>query len=101
MEALDLAGGSRRARLGEDVVDAVLPADAVEQDLDRWLGEAPREDLAVVGQDLARQAVRPQSRTEAVADRLRSLAGHEAGRDAEPRVVVDAGQGLGCAPVGE
>jgi len=43
------------------MVDAVLPADAVEQDLDRWLGEAPREDLAVVGQDLARQAVRLQS----------------------------------------
>src|SRR6476646_5159025 len=37
VEALDLAGGGRRARLGEDVVDAVLPTDAVEQDLDRWL----------------------------------------------------------------
>lgn len=47
MKALDLARGGRRAGLGEDVVDAVLPADPVEEDLDRRLGEAAGEDLAV------------------------------------------------------
>jgi hypothetical protein len=35
VEALDLARGGRRACLGEDVVDAVLAADAVKQHLDR------------------------------------------------------------------
>src|SRR5216683_4940867 len=46
VEALDLARGGRRAWLGEDVVDSVLAADAVEQHLHRGLreaaGEAPR-----------------------------------------------------------
>src|SRR5260370_35995041 len=57
VKALDLAGRSWRARLGEDVVDAVLAADAVEEDLDRGLGEAPGKDLAVVSQDLRRHPV--------------------------------------------
>src|SRR3989442_731968 len=39
VKALDLPGGRRRARLGEDVVDSILPADAVEQHLDRRLRE--------------------------------------------------------------
>src|SRR3989442_1766634 len=60
VKALDLARGSRRPRLGEDVIDAVLPADAVEQHLDRWLGEVPGEHLAVVSQHLCRHAIGTQ-----------------------------------------
>src|SRR5216684_2569707 len=50
VEALDLAGGGRRARLSEQVVDPVLTAYAVEQHLHRGLGESSGEHLAVVGQ---------------------------------------------------
>jgi len=57
MKALDLARRGWRARGGEDVVDAVLAADAVEEDLDWRLGKAAGEDLAVVGQDLSRDPV--------------------------------------------
>jgi len=83
------------------VVDSVLAADAVEQHLDWGLGEAAGEDLAVVGQNLERHAVGLHGRVEAVADRLSSLAGHEASGHAVPRVVVDSGQGLGAAAVSE
>src|SRR6202011_3573270 len=45
VKALDLPGGGRRAWLGQDVVDSVLATDAVEEHLDRRLGEPPGEDL--------------------------------------------------------
>jgi len=45
VEALDLAGGGRRARLGEEVVDPVLPTNPVEEHLHRGLGEAPVNTL--------------------------------------------------------
>ena len=48
---------ARQMGVGEDVVDPVLPADAVEQHLDRRLSEAPGENLAVVGQNLERDAI--------------------------------------------
>src|ERR1700730_8023391 len=48
VKALDLAGGARGARRREQVVDSVLATDAVEEHLDRGLGEAPSEDLPVV-----------------------------------------------------
>src|SRR5437899_2278251 len=60
VEALDLAGGGRRGRLGEDVVDAILPADAVELHLDRRLSVSASEDLSVVGQDLLRDSIAPE-----------------------------------------
>src|SRR2546423_5222195 len=101
VKALDLARGGRRAWLGEDVIDAVLAADAVEEDLDRRLGKAAGEDLAVVGQDLCRYAVFAQGRTEAVAHRLGTLREHEPSRDAEPGVVVDASQSLGRRAISE
>ncbi len=61
MKALDLAGGSRRARGSEDVVDPVLAADAVEENLHRRLGKASGKDLAVVGQDLLGDTIGLQS----------------------------------------
>ncbi len=61
MKALDLPGRGRRAWLGQDVVDSVLATDAVEEHLDRRLGEPPGEDLSVVGQDLGRHPIGIQS----------------------------------------
>ena len=49
VKALDLPGGGRGARRREQVVDTVLATNAVEEHLDRGLGEAPGEHLAVVG----------------------------------------------------
>src|SRR5207253_11101469 len=57
VETLDLARRGRRAGLGEDVVNAVLPADAVEQHFDRRLSKAPSEHHAVVRQDLRRYSI--------------------------------------------
>jgi hypothetical protein len=61
VEALDLARCGRRARRDKKVVDTVLATNAVEEHLDRGLGEAPGEDLAVVGQDLGRHPIGLQS----------------------------------------
>jgi hypothetical protein len=47
VEALDLAGRGRRARLREFVGDAVLATHAIEHDLDVVGAEASGEDLAV------------------------------------------------------
>ena len=47
VEPLDLAGSRGRAWPGEQVLDAVLAADPVEQRLDRRLVEPAGEDLAV------------------------------------------------------
>jgi hypothetical protein len=47
VESLDLAGGGWRPRRGEQMLDAVLPADPVEQDLDRAAGEPAGEHLSV------------------------------------------------------
>jgi hypothetical protein len=52
MEALDLAGRGRRARLREPVRDPVAPADLVEQDLPIAAREAPSELLRIVREDL-------------------------------------------------
>src|SRR5665647_1248947 len=55
VEALNLAGGGRAARRGEQVADAVLAADAVEEHLARAGAEAAGEHLAVVGENLLGQ----------------------------------------------
>ena len=64
VQPLDLAGRGRRVDLGEPVGDAVLPADLVEQDLDRHAGlvEPAGEHLPVVGQHLLRASRRHPSR---------------------------------------
>lgn len=101
MEAFDLAGGGRGIGRGQDVVDPVLAADAVEEHLHRRLEQATGEDLAVVGQDLVRHAVPAQSGAEAFTDLARPFAVHEAGRDAVPGVVIQAGEGLGRGSIRE
>ena len=54
MEAFDLARRGWAARLGQKVLDAVLPADPIKEHLDRWVMESAGEHLAVVGQNLLR-----------------------------------------------
>jgi len=87
--------------LRQQVLDAILAADPVEQDFDRRQGEPPREHLAVVGQHLLGNAVPAERAGEAVADQLGPLARHQRRRDAVPRVVVDPGQCLGGRAVAE
>src|SRR5262249_39444463 len=99
VKALDLARGDRRPWLGQDVVDPVLPTDAVKQHLHRRLRIAPGEHLAVVGQDLLWNSGVAERRSEALAYRLSSLRGHQPGRDAVPGVVVDASQGFGAGAI--
>jgi hypothetical protein len=73
VEALNLACRGGLARLGEKVVDAVLPADAVEEDLDWRPGELPGEYFAVVSQHLLGTSVCPQCGFESVAHQLGAL----------------------------
>ena len=89
MKALDLArrGGGRR--LGQQMIDPVLPAEAVEQHIDRRLRVLPGEHLAVVGEDLVGNAVGAQRLGEDGADSPGDRSGHQAGRHAEPGVVVE------------
>src|SRR6202012_5248032 len=97
--ALDLAGGRRRGRRGEAMGDAVLPADLVEEDLRRGKPEAVGEDLAVVGEDLFGDAVAFERLGEEGADSPPGGSFHDARTDAEPRVVVDAGEHLALGAV--
>ena len=88
MEPLDLAGRGRRPGRGEQVLDAVLPTDPVEQHLHRRVVEPAGEHLAVVGQDLLGHArgriATPARRTPAGCAR-----GHQPRADTEPGVVID------------
>ena len=99
MEALDLAGRGRLPHAGEAVGDALLAADAVEEDLGRPRSVAAGEDLAVVGQDLVGDAVALKGGEEHAADGPRDRPVHESGRDAEAAVVVDPGDQLELAAV--
>jgi hypothetical protein len=63
--------------------------------------EAPSEALTVVRQDLVGDAVAVQRRGQHLTDGLGRRPGHDAGGDAEPTVIVDAGHDLELVPVVE
>jgi hypothetical protein len=94
VEGFDLAGGGRAADAGEPVGDPLLAADAVEQHLAGVGAKAPGEDLAVVGQQLLRDAVAVQGGPEHPADGLGVGSLHQPSGHAEPGMVVDAGHGF-------
>ena len=73
----------------EKVADAVLAAEAVEEHLARPFAEAGGKDLAVVGEDLLGDAVRPMAVTQRLTDRAGGGSGYEHRRDAEAGVIVD------------
>jgi len=79
--------------------NAVLPADLVEEDLGWGEAIAVREDLAVVGQHLLGHAITLEGRHEVGTDRSSEGTDHDAGTDAESRVVVDAGEDLALGAV--
>jgi hypothetical protein len=93
MKTLDLAGRGRMRGLGEQVANALLLADAVEEH-DR--GMRPREPAgehpAVVGEQLVRHPMPAQRSAERRAHRARIGSLHHAGTHAESRMVVDAGE---------
>ena len=79
---------------GEQVVDAVLPTDPVEQDLDVPTGEPPGEHLAVVGEDLLGDPVQARGVGEVGAHGPGRGPEHDAGAHHVPGVVVQAGEDL-------
>ena len=102
MKALDLAGRGWRSRLGQQVLDAVEAADPIEEHLHRGMGmylpvnTLPLSVNTCSGTPYACSAAVKPSQTS-----CGPLAGHEPRRDAEPRVVIDAGQRLGGGAVGQ
>jgi hypothetical protein len=81
------------------VGDAVLPADPVEEHLDRLRAEAAGEDLAVVGEDLVRDPVTVQRLGQDRADGLGGRPPDQAGSDAEPAVIIHARDDLQLARI--
>jgi hypothetical protein len=93
MEALDLPGRGRRARLREPVRDPVAAADLVEQHLATAAAatEARGELLAVIGEDLLRRPIALKRFAEGQKDRAPGRALDHPREHAEPRVIIDAG----------
>ncbi len=79
--------------------DAVLPADLVEEDLDRSDREATGEDLAVVGEDLFGHPVALEGLGQEATDRSGGGPDRDARTDAKARVVVDPGEHLALAGI--
>ena len=102
MEPLDLAGRGRRPWRGEQVPDAVLPTDPIEEHLTVPATEPAGEHLAVVGQDLLRgpHGVRIARPSASHVGRAVARATTNA-RDTEPRVVIDPGHDRRSGPIGE
>ncbi len=99
METLDLAGRGRRTGLGQAVRDPVLPADPIEQHLNRRLVEPAGEHLAVVGQDLAGDTPPAHRQRQPVTHLARRLTRHQPRRHTEPGVIIDPGERLGLRAV--
>lgn len=99
--ALDLAGRGRRPRPGEDVLDAVLPADPVKQHLTSPRAEAAGEHLAVVRQDLRRHPMTAHRQRERITRRTSCRPSNDVRRDAEPRVIINTRDDLRLAAVDE
>ncbi len=83
--ALHLAGRGRRAGRGEQVADAVLRADPVEEHRPRAVAEAAGEHLAVVGEDLVRHAMASAALGQGVAHRAGRGPGHHPSADTQKR----------------
>lgn len=102
MEPFDLAGRGGRPWLGEPLADGVLAAQLLEEDLGRaGLGEPARELLAIVSEDLGGHAVAAKRGSERLAHRASAGLHQHRGDDDEPGVVVDAGEQLALAAVGQ
>ena len=101
MEPLDLARRRRRPRCGQQVLDAVLPADPVEEHLTGPWPEPAGEHLPVIGEDRVGDTVAAHRQRQRVTGRpSRRPRDHERG-DAEPRVVIDTGDDLRLDAVDE
>jgi hypothetical protein len=102
VEPLDLAGRGGRARLRPPGRNAVLAADALEEDLHRRGPGVPAgELLSVVGQHLRGHPITAHGQGEGLADRPATGHGHDLGDHDESRVIVDAGDHLAFASVSE
>ena len=84
-----------RTGLGQQMLDAVLTADPVEQRFHRRLVEPAGEHLSVIGQDLLRAAVGAQRCRQSCAHPAGGLPFHQPGAHTEPGVIIHPGQRLG------
>ena len=100
--ALDLAGGGRRVRPGQQLLDPVLAADPLEQHLrGPGLAEPAGEHLAVIGQHLIGDAVKPHRGYERPAHRPAGSPAHHRGDHAEPRAVIQSGDQFQLGAIGQ
>ncbi len=102
VETLDLAGRGGRTRLGAPLGDAVLPADPLEEHLDRLRAIVASGELpAVVGQYLRGHPIAAHRLGERLTHRPPRRRGDHGRGDDEPRVVIDAGDQLALPPISQ
>jgi len=92
---LHLARRGRRAGRGEDVIDAVVGTNPVEEHRLRSRAEAGDEHLDVVGDDRLGHSGAGHGQHEGVAPGANRGSGDHLRRDHNARVVIDAGDDLG------
>ena len=96
MEPFDLAGRRGRTWLRQQMLNPVLPADAIEEHLHRRAPETAREHFAVIGQNLLGTPYRP-SASETVTDPPGALP-TSTGAHTDPGMVINAGNALALVP---
>jgi hypothetical protein len=101
MEPLDLAGGGGMSGSGQQMLDAVLAADPVEQHLGVLEPEPAGEHLAVIGEDLLGNPMATHRLGEMGAHRPAGRSDHHPCAHDEPGVVIDAREHLALAPIGQ
>jgi hypothetical protein len=102
VQALDLARGRGRARPGQPLGDAVLPANPLEQHLRRaGLAKPASELLAIVRQHFSGHPINAHRLHERRAHRPAGGAINDGGDHAVPGVIVDPGDDLAFAAAGQ
>jgi hypothetical protein len=84
---------------GQPMLDAVLPADPVEEHLHILDPEPASEHLAVIGEHFMRHPMSAHRRGERLTHRPRRRPRHQRGADTKPRVIIDPGQRLQLGPI--
>nr|WP_232376657.1 hypothetical protein [Amycolatopsis aidingensis] len=95
MQPLDLARRGRRARLGQPLLDPILPADPLEEHLHRLRLDVPTGELrSVIREHFRGHTVTTHRRGERRADRPPGRDRDHRRDDDEPGVVIDTGDQL-------
>jgi hypothetical protein len=100
VEPLDFPGGGGTGGFGEPVGDAVVPADPVEEHFPA-LAESIGELFPVIRQHFLGHPVAAQCLSEGQAHRPPGRAHHNRGYHTEPGMVIDPGDDLALAAIGQ